>query len=416
MEIPLSKRSVQEKEFLLALGPIKVAQNPYHKTKNPSGCISCGVAENSMMWDLLEPKLRECQQNFDLNTTRYDASHGRRHFREALANNLAEFVPNTSSDGISVVSSAISILEILFFCLCEEGDSVLIPAPYYGAFSFCLQARIGVNIDRLELDPEDNWQLTPALLDNKIKSSIEKGIKLKAFLLTSPNNPFGEVYSKEELEQFVKICEKYRIHLVSDEIYCRSVHKGEFVSVLGANVSESFLPYVHIIYGFAKDYGLSGVYTGLLYTHNRDLTNRVNSYASFSSVSNFTQDMLCKLIEDKQFHDEYFTLYRQRLQDRYERVISLLKSYSIKHYPAAAGFFVMLDLRKELGIESIDDEIACFKELLDDAGLYITPGSFFENLKPGYFRFCFGGSLDCSEVELALKRLNDYVRKKKASL
>ena len=77
--------------------------------------------------------------------------------------------------------------------------------------------------------------LTPALLESAIQKQLDVGKKVKGFIFCNPNNPLGEVYSLDLTIELMKVCAKYELHFIVDEIYALSIHnheKGSFQSVL----------------------------------------------------------------------------------------------------------------------------------------------------------------------------------------
>ena len=78
--------------------------------------------------------------------------------------------------------------------------------------------------------------LTATLLESAIQKQLNLGKKVKGFFFCNPNNPLGEIYSPDLTIQLMKVCAKYEMHFIVDEIYALSVHnyerKDSFQSVL----------------------------------------------------------------------------------------------------------------------------------------------------------------------------------------
>ena len=78
------------------------------------------------------------------------------------------------------------------------------------------------------------FELTPQLLEGQILKQTQLGKKVKGFIFCNPNNPLGVVYSKELTISLMKVCRKYKVHFISDEIYALSVfdQSAKFQSIL----------------------------------------------------------------------------------------------------------------------------------------------------------------------------------------
>ena len=84
------------------------------------------------------------------------------------------------------------------------------------------------------------FELTPQLLEDQILKQIQLGKKVKGFIFCNPNNPLGVVYSKELTISLMKVCRKYKVHFISDEIYALSVFdpSAKFHSILSIPKAE----------------------------------------------------------------------------------------------------------------------------------------------------------------------------------
>lgn len=101
--------------------------------------------------------------------------------------------------------------------------------------------------------------------------------KPKVLVLTNPQNPSGRIYTYDELAAAIKFCQLHHMHLVSDEIYANSVHTGRFLSLFHPCFDAIMDPEfkktrLHLIYGFAKDFGLSGYKVGVFYSPNSTIS------------------------------------------------------------------------------------------------------------------------------------------------
>jgi aspartate/methionine/tyrosine aminotransferase len=100
-----------------------------------------------------------------------------------------------------------------------------------------------------------------------LHQSNAAGVKIRAILLASPHNPLGRPYDDDFLVGIMRLCAKYNIHLISDEVYAKSHFPSKdvpdppaFVSVLSFDLEKYIDPaLVHVIYAMSKDFCANGV-------------------------------------------------------------------------------------------------------------------------------------------------------------
>lgn len=387
----ISKRGVRLSETPqpLVQAHFKCAGNPWHETENPEGYINLGTAENHLLYDLIEPKLNKGGYIKE-HHTHYAALHGMEEFREALADFLGQTTGVEMQAGqIAVGSGASSILDMMMYAICEPGDGVLIPAPYYAGFDHDLKTRVQVEPIPAFTKPADGFRLSRKVLQDALLMAGRRQIKVRALLLSNPNNPLGQVYDEETLRMIVDFAGEHGLELISDELYARSVFddKKPFISLL--KVAEKAGRQAHLVYGFAKDFGLSGFKTGVLHTRNAKLMEAVQQLAYFMPVSNATQALLTTVIQDDAFLAEFTQKNKERLAHASSALDKALAGHKIKAQPRSAGFFAWLDLSEYLSQQDDEAEMQLYEHILKEARINITPGQFFHSPKPGWFRLCY---------------------------
>jgi aspartate/methionine/tyrosine aminotransferase len=353
---------------------------------NAGGYIPMAVAENKLVWDLLEPKFADCRE-LRHSAVGYDDFRGSEHFRRRLARFLRRTFlgDEVDADRIAVVNGAGSALELLFFALCDPGDGVLVPTPSYQGFWMDLETRDEVVIVPVHTRAADGFELTPDLLDEAIAGA---GRPVKALLYTNPNNPIGRVDPPEKVDELLTWGEGRGVHVVADEIYALSIFDGsEFVS--GAELRPEMSDWLHIVWAFSKDFAVSGLRSGVIYTHNETLHRVIDDLAYWLGTSGDTQSLLAQLIDDDEWVDAFLDESRRRLGVAYREVSGVFEAHGIPHVRGGAGFFFLLDVREFLPEETWEAERALWKRLLDEAKVNLTPGSACHNAEPGFLRVVF---------------------------
>ena len=362
---------------------------PWDPELRPEGYIALCIAENRMMWDdELVPQLRAARE-VPARVLGYDAMVGALPFREALATFMGARILGRAiePEHIAVVAGAGAVLELLFHALADAGEGVLVPTPSYAGFWSDLETRDALRIVPVHGVSANDFRITPEDLDRAMDAAE---IPVRALLFTTPNNPMGWVYTREELEAVLAWGERRDIHIVFDEIYALSVF-GErpFVSV--ASLRESLGPLVHVVWAFSKDFGASGLRCGVLVSENPSVLAAVDGLAYWCAVSGDTQYRLGEWIADEAFLDRYLERMPARLGESYAAITEALDAapISIPHYAAEAGFFFVVDLRGFMTEPSWAAEAALWRKILDEARVNLTPGSACRIAEPGFFRLCF---------------------------
>ena len=364
------------------------SERPWDAALRPEGYIPFCVAENALVFDLLRSKMDACR-NVTAPWLSYQSMTGAPEFKARLARFMSRRIlgREIAPRHVAALAGAGSVLEILFHALADGGDAVLVPTPSYAGFWGDLETRDEISILPVHTTSEERFHLTPERLQRSLSESKRR---VRALLFTSPNNPLGTVYRREELEEILSFSERAGIHVVFDEIYAVSVFgPAPFTSV--AALRPSLGDFVHIVWAFSKDFAASGLRCGTLVTENRDLMAAVEGLAYWAAVSGDTQFMLGEMISDEAWVDTYATVMPERLRDAYQAITARLDAASIPYIPSEAGFFFLLDLRRYLSAPTWEAEDALWRRILDEANVNLTPGSACRIGEPGFMRLCFAG-------------------------
>jgi aspartate aminotransferase len=186
----------------------------------------------------------------DENWTRYSPVPGYPELRQAIVNKLkTENNLDYDISQIVVSTGAKQSLSNVILTLINPGDEVIIPTPYWVSYSEMVVLAEGKSVF-INTEIDNNFKITPAQLEAAITP------KTKLFMFSSPNNPTGTVYSKDELAALAKVFEKHpQVFILSDEIYehINFVDKHESIAQF-----DSIKDRVIIINGFSKAFAMTG--------------------------------------------------------------------------------------------------------------------------------------------------------------
>lgn len=186
----------------------------------------------------------------DENYTRYSPVPGYPELRQAIVNKLkTENNLDYDISQIVVSTGAKQSLSNVILTLINPGDEVIIPTPYWVSYSEMVTLAEGKSVF-INTTIESDFKITPEQLEAAITP------KSKLFMFSSPNNPTGTVYSKDELAALAKVFEKHpNIFILSDEIY-------EHINFVDKHESIAQFPGIKdrviIVNGFSKAFAMTG--------------------------------------------------------------------------------------------------------------------------------------------------------------
>jgi len=134
--------------------------------------------------------------------------------------------------------------------LLNDGDEVIVPAPYWVSYPPIIELAGGVPVI-LQTGEESGFKITPSQLEKAL------GKKTRAIVLNSPSNPTGATYSRDELEQLAAVLEKRDIAIISDDIYESIVYDGRTFTNT-ANLSDALYKKTIVLNGVSKAYSMTG--------------------------------------------------------------------------------------------------------------------------------------------------------------
>lgn len=198
-----------------------------------------------------------CIKALNEGFTKYTAAAGIPELRQAVADKFKR------ENGLSYKPSQIIIscggkhsCYNIFMATCEAGDEVIIPAPYWLSYPEMVKLA-GATPVIIPTSDKTEFKVTPAQLREAITP------RTRVFVLNSPSNPTGSIYTRDEIKALGDICVEKGILILSDEIYEKLVYDGaEHVSV--ASFSQAHYEHTIIVHGFAKAWSMTGWRLGFL--------------------------------------------------------------------------------------------------------------------------------------------------------
>jgi len=336
----------------------------------------------------------EAKKALDEGFTKYTAVAGIPELLKAVAfklkrdNNLT-YLPSQ----ILTNNGAKHSLFNLFQALVDVGDEVIIPSPYWVTYPELVKYSGGTSVI-IETDDRSGFKITPKQLQEAISS------KTKMLVLTSPSNPTGSVYSKEELEALAEVLKGTKILVASDEMYEKLLYNGvKFTST--ASISQDMFERTITINGLSKSVAMTGWRFGYMASHHTELIKKMDDLQSqsTSNINSITQKASIVALNGEV--DDEIEIMRVAFEERMNESVRLFNAIEGLSVVKPDGAFYLF-----VNIKAISSDSMKFcKELLEKEGVAVVPGVGFG--AEGYFRFSF--ATDINTIKEGIKRIERFV-------
>ncbi|XP_044872430.1 1-aminocyclopropane-1-carboxylate synthase-like protein 1 isoform X3 [Mauremys mutica] len=397
----------------------------YDEDKNPNGIINFGTSENKLCFDLMSKRLTQSDMNLmEPPLLQYPDWKGHMFLREEVARFLTYYCKAPAplkAENVIVLNGCGSLFSALATVLCDPGEAVLIATPFYGGLTQSLFLYGNVKLVYAYLDSKITgtstrpFQLTVDKLEKALQDARSEGVGVKALILLNPQNPLGDIYSLSELRDYLEFAKRHELHVIVDEIYMLSVfdESATFHSVLGMDR----LPdpqRTHVMWGISKDFAVSGIRFGTLYTENQDVANAVASLCYFHGVCGPVQYKVAQLLRDRDWINQvYLRANHARLKAAHTYVTDELKTLGVPFLNRNAGFFVWIDFRKYLRTGTFEEEMLLWRRFLDNKVL-LSCGKAFECSEPGWFRIIFADKTH--RLQLGMQRIRRVLEEREREI
>jgi aspartate aminotransferase len=328
----------------------------------------------------------------DEGKTRYGAAAGELPLRKAIADKLKTVNQlNYSAENIIITNGGKFSLYNLMQALIEAEDEVIIPAPYWLSYPEMVRLAGGTPVI-VQTQEANNYRITPQQLQEAITP------RTKLFVLNSPSNPTGTVYTPEEIRALASVVIENDILVVSDEIYENILYDDAKHLSIGA-ISPEIWQRTITSNGFAKSYSMTGWRVGYAAAPEEIIEAMIKIQGhSTSNVCTFAQyGAIAALTESQDCVREMLTAFTERRKYIYKAINQIPQLSCPK--PDGA-FYVFIDISKT-GYKSLD---FC-NNLLESFQVAAIPGIAFgadDCIRLSY-------ATDLVTIEKGMKRLEQFV-------
>lgn len=309
----------------------------------------------------------------DSNFCRYTAVPGIRELRKAVCGYYSnQYDLTIRPENVIISNGGKQALYNYIMCTVNPGDEVIIPAPYWVSYPAIVELAGGVPV-YVEAGPEDGFKVTP----DKIRKAITP--KTKLFILNSPCNPTGAVYSASELEGIMDVVIGAGLNVFSDEVYDQLV----FAPAEMASASPYFAKYpeqVSILCGLSKSFAMTGWRVGFLVAHE-EIIKKCSTLQgqSTSNICSIAQKAALAALAALTGPMDCVREMREAFSRRRNMALSIIDTWKFAVCPHPDGaFYLFIDVHKCFG-GKVHNSLELSRYLLERLHIATTPGVAFGN-------------------------------------
>jgi len=338
----------------------------------------------------------------DQGFTKYTPAAGTKDLKEAVCkkfktdNNL-----DYAADQVLISCGAKHSIFNIIVAMCQEGDEVIIPSPYWVSYPEMVKAS-GAAPVIIDTTQENNFKITAAQLDGAITP------KTKLVILNYPSNPTGMLYSTDELKALAAVIVKKGVYCVADEIYEKIIYDGQqHVSI--ASLGDDIKNLTIVVNGLSKAYSMTGWRIGYA-AGPREIIKAMSNLQSHSTSNptSIAQKAAVAALNGPQ--DPVAAMVRE-FQKRRDCIVTRLNAVEgIFCIKTQGAFYVFPDVSKLFGKSfqgrKIKDSMSLTELLLNDARVAVVPGAAFGS--NANLRLSYASSLD--NINEGLNRIEEFVK------
>jgi len=365
------------------------------KAMQADGLDVCSFSAGEPDFDTPKHVVEAAKKALDEGKTRYGAAAGEARLRSAIAHKLhtENHLPYSPQEVIVTNGGKYSLFNLMQAFI-NPGDEVIIPSPYWLSYPEMVKLAGGIPVI-VPTTAQQEYKITASQLE----ASITPNSKL--FILNSPTNPTGAVYSRQELTALADVIVSHDLWVVSDEIYEKILYDdAEHISI--GSLNSDIFARTLVSSGFAKTYAMTGWRVGYL-AGNEEIIKAMTTIQSHSTsnVCTFAQYGAIAALENPRSEtaiDQMRTAFAQR---RRIMLDVLTKVPELSCSTPYGAFYLFVDISKT-GKTSFDFA----NELLEEMQVATVPGIAFGN--DACIRLSY--ATDLRTINNGLERLTKFVQ------
>jgi len=323
-----------------------------------------------------------------------------------------------SPEDVIIANGCSGALELALTALLDEGTCLLVPRPGFPLYRVIAESH-GARVRYYDLSPDNDWECD---LESIEKVICEEGSRVRGIVINNPSNPCGSVFSKEHLQNVVALAERYKLVIVSDEVY-GSITFGRMFYPMG-EIANGRVPVITAS-GLGKQFLVPGWRVGWLIIHDceekplRYVKKGIQNLAAvILGASHLAQNALISI-----FHPETPSIatvvdnWRQNLNNilksQSQVTFELLSScHGLTPIQSCGAMYTMVKINFEVFEDEIQNDLQFTKILLEEENVFCLPGACFG--LEGYFRVVYCAPEEVLRV--AFDRISEFCKRHAASV
>lgn len=376
------------------------------KKMKASGISVIGFGAGEPDFNTPDYIINAAKHALDIGFTKYTPASGMQELKVAICN---KFKKDNGLDyepaNIVISSGAKSSLYHAICAIVDDGDEVILPSPYWLTYPELVGLAGGTTVF-VQTKAENCYKITAEELEKAITP------KTKCFILNSPNNPTGAVYTEDEIKSLAKVVEKHGIYVVSDEIYEKLVYDGAKHYSIAA-CSDYLKEHTVIVNGMSKTYSMTGWRIGYIAAPIA-IAKAVSSMQSHttSNACSIAQYASVEALESAE-SDEFVSKMQGVFDERRKYMMQRISEIPELTFSAPQGaFYMFINVSavygKSFENQVIDGSLA-FADAALKKGVAVVPGAAFGN--DDCIRLSYATSME--DIKEGLNRLDAFIKEVK---
>jgi aspartate aminotransferase len=277
-----------------------------------------------------------------------------------------------------ITNGASEALDLTLRVISRPGARVLLPLPYYYSYPY--------NVRFAGMVP-DYYELKRGKID--YENLLRKLPRAHALLINSPSNPAGSVQDVAVLKNIEKMAARYKVHVISDEIYKDLIYERKNYVLKG--------PHVHTIHSFSKTFAMCGLRVGYIFSTDEEVVRKVVEMKSHTSMNTnvLAQEMAIKALQaPESLIEKQRNLWRERRDFIYENMVGL----GLDLWKPEGAFYVFPKFKHANRV--VSDLFYKYKVITYDGAWFGDPA-----------RVRFSYALDSKRIKKGLDRVKAFLNK-----
>ncbi|MFZ5537467.1 MAG: pyridoxal phosphate-dependent aminotransferase [Pseudomonadota bacterium] len=281
----------------------------------------------------------------------------------------------------------------LVMALLDEGDEVIIPAPYWVSYPDMVLLADGQPVI-VEAEQAQGFKLTPEQLEAAITP------RTKLFVLNSPSNPTGVAYTRKDLEALGEVLRRHpQVLIATDDMYEKILWAEEpFCNIVMA--CPDLYERTIVLNGVSKAYAMTGWRIG----YAAGPVKLINAMANVQSQSTSNPTSISQVAAEAALNggDDCIKPMIEAFKARHDFVVAALNAMpGVSCLPSQGAFYGFPDVKAVIARMGLKDDVELSNKLLYDVGVAVVPGSAFG--APGHVRLSYATSME--QLQEAMRRI-----------